>query len=310
MLTTRQHTLIRAQERNWAEVQQDRSQKCLIQKLSGLEIPALVLGAIPLVISALEHYEEIIGPAKAFVRFHGELDRAIRELRNQHTLFEQCIELLLRPVTTDEELSEMIDNTKSNLWQDPAIKQQLRRNLGKAYPSYMATIDDIQKVMIGIAMKLDNVRGVEKLNRDGLQAIINQHAAAKVDGKLQRFEISRRVKFTMKKKKIKESLGELQRHIEILDKFQVKADKFTAAEVLYKSDGGLTFTLPVGSIRQNAKNLYKVLSKTWCRTHSSHSAGLLLEQRLIKKPNRGRPGWQQESPPCKLEHPRLQAHLA
>ena len=262
--------------------------------MSGLETPALVLGAIPLVIAALEHYEEIIGPAKAFVRFHGELDRAIRELRNQHTLFEQSIELLLRPITTDEELSEMVDNTKSNLWQDSAIEHQLRRNLGKAYPSYMATVDDIQKVMIGIAMKLDNVRGVENLNRDGLEAIIKQHAAAKVGGKLQKFEISRRVKFTMKKKKIKESLGELQRYIEILDKFQVKADKFTAAKVLYKSDGCLMFTLPVGSIRKNAKNLYEVLSKTWCTTHSSHSAGLLLEQRLIKMPNRGRPGWQHE----------------
>src|ERR1700743_3522710 len=131
--------------------------------MSGIEITGLVLGAIPLVISALEHYEDIIGPAKAFVKFQGELDRAIRELRNQHTLFEQSIEVLLRPITTDQELSEMIDNTQSKLWQDVTIEEELRSHLGKAYPSYMRTVNDIQKIMIGIATKLDNVHGVENL---------------------------------------------------------------------------------------------------------------------------------------------------
>jgi hypothetical protein len=54
------------------------------------------------------------------------------------------------------------------------------------------------------------------------------------------------------------------------------------------------FMLPVDIIRENAKKLYNVLSKTWCSTHSSHSAGLLLEQRLVKKPKRGGPGWQRK----------------
>ncbi|OCL00859.1 uncharacterized protein K441DRAFT_599828 [Cenococcum geophilum 1.58] len=265
--------------------------------MSGIEIAGLVLGAIPLVISALEHYEDLIDPAKVFVKFQGELGRAIRELRNQHTLFEQSMEVLLQPITTDRELSEMIDNTNSELWQDPAIEQELRSNLGKAYPSYMRTVNDIQKIMIGIAIKLDNFHGVENLNQDGLEAIISQHAAAKVDGKLQKFEISKRVKFTMKKKRIKESLEELQRCIEMLDKFQVKADKIAAADELYKSDGRFRVTLPVDTIRENAKKLYNVLSKTWCSTHSSHSAGLLLEQRLIKKPKRGGPGWQRKRLP-------------
>jgi hypothetical protein len=262
--------------------------------MSGIEIAGLMLGAIPLVIAALEHYEDLITPAKNFVNFQGELGRAIQELWNQYTFFEQSMEVLLRPVTTDQELSEMIDNTNSKLWQDPAIEQDLQRNLGKAYPSYMRTVNDIQKIMIGIAMKLRNVHGVENLSRIGLKAIISQHTAAKVDGKLQKFEISRRVKFTMKKKKIKESLKELQRCIEMLDKFQVKADKIAEADELYKSEGWFRVTLPTDTIRENAKKLYSVLSKTWCSTHSSHSAGLLLEQRLIKKLKRERLGWQRK----------------
>ncbi|KAF3195663.1 hypothetical protein TWF225_000059 [Orbilia oligospora] len=258
-------------------------------KMSGIEIAGLVLGAVPLVIAALEHYEDIIGPAKSFVKFKGELGRAIRELRNYHTLFEQSIEVLLRPVTTDQELNEMIDNTKSKLWEDPSIEKDLRENLGRAYTPYMETVNQIQKIMTGIASKLNNINGVENLAQGGLGAIISQHVAAKVDGKLQKFELSKRIKFTMKKKKIKESLEELGNSVGMLDKFQEKADKISEADELYNLGHGLVLTPNVDIIRGNAKKLYDVLSKTWCSTHSSHHAGLLLEQRLIRKPKRRGP---------------------
>lgn len=111
--------------------------------MSGIEIAGLVLGAIPLVIAALENYENIVRPYKAFVKFQGELSRAIRELRNQHILFEQSIEVLLRPITTERELADMIDNTGSKLWKDADIQHELETTLGKAYPSYMRTVDDI-----------------------------------------------------------------------------------------------------------------------------------------------------------------------
>ncbi|KAK6331780.1 hypothetical protein TWF718_002321 [Orbilia javanica] len=258
--------------------------------MSGIEIAGLVLGAIPLVISALEHYEDIIGPTKAFFKFQGELDHAIRELRVQYTLFEQSMEVLLRPITTDHQLNDMIDNSNSNLWQDPDIEEELRKNLGRAYPSYMSTVDRIQSIMTRIALKFDNINGTENLTRDGLKAIISQHGAAKVGGRLQKFEISRRVKFTMKKKKIKESVEELQKCVDTLDKFQAKADKIAAVDERYNIENEFVLTLHVDVIRENAKKLYDVLSKTWCSTHPSHSAGLLLEQRLIRKPRRGGPG--------------------
>ncbi|KAF2233970.1 hypothetical protein EV356DRAFT_533270 [Viridothelium virens] len=133
---------------------------------------------------------------------------------------------------------------------------------------------------------LENMRGVENLTRDRLEAIISQHAAAKVDGKLQKLEVSGRVKFTMKKRKIKESLEELGRYIDMLDKFQVKADKIAVVDELYTPEGTTGSTLPIDTIRNNAKKLYNTLTKTWCSKHSSHAAGLLLEQRLIQKPKK------------------------
>lgn len=54
----------------------------------------------------------------------------------------------------------------------------------------MRLVDDIQAIMVEIATKLDNVHGVQNLNRDGLEASISQHAAAKVNDRLQMFELS------------------------------------------------------------------------------------------------------------------------
>lgn len=91
----------------------------------------------------------------------------------------------------------------------------------------------------------------------------------------------------MKRKKIKESLCELERLIAMLGKLQGNACKIDAAKDLYKASSNLDFTLPVDLIREKAKTVFTVLSNTWCSTHASHSAGLLLEQRLVKKPKRG-----------------------
>jgi len=48
--------------------------------MSGIEIAGLVLGAIPLVISALEHYENSLDPTIAFIRWNRELSTAIQKL--------------------------------------------------------------------------------------------------------------------------------------------------------------------------------------------------------------------------------------
>ena len=48
--------------------------------MSGIEIAGLVLGAIPLVISALEHYENALDSTIAFIRWNRELSTAIQKL--------------------------------------------------------------------------------------------------------------------------------------------------------------------------------------------------------------------------------------
>jgi hypothetical protein len=98
----------------------------------------------------------------------------------------------------------------------------------------------------------------------------------------------------MKRKKIKESLEELRSRIETLDKFHVKAEKIATFNEPYWSNSRISFALPIDTIRSNAKRLHDVLAKTWCSNYSSHLAGLLLEQRLVKSPKRRGANWQRK----------------
>lgn len=251
--------------------------------MSGVEVAGLVLGAIPLVISALENYENVLDPTIAFMKYRGELYRARRELGNHHASFEQTMELLLKPITEPEELSDMIENTDSPHWTDPDIDQELQNKLGKAYKAYLRKTQDIQAIIIELAACL-NIAGTSKVSQDGLEALISAHPPAKQQGKLHTFEFGERVRFTMKRQKIKKNLDELRSSIEMLDQYYSKAERL---EEPYKLTARPKFASPLSVISKNAARLYNVLSKSWCSAHHSHSAGLLLEQRLVKKRPRG-----------------------
>ena len=48
--------------------------------MSGVEIAGLLLGAIPIVIAALEFYQVALDPTIAFIRWNRELSMAIQNL--------------------------------------------------------------------------------------------------------------------------------------------------------------------------------------------------------------------------------------
>lgn len=109
--------------------------------------------------------------------------------------------------------------------------------------------------------------------------IVLANPPSKKHGKLE-FQFSKRVKFTMKKKKVKRLIVELDICNRRLDTYANKAEKL---EEPYKAEKKSKFALPLRLIEENATRLYDVLARTWCPAHSSHHAGLLLEQRLVKK---------------------------
>ncbi|KAB2576942.1 uncharacterized protein LTHEOB_279 [Lasiodiplodia theobromae] len=189
--------------------------------MSGVELAGLVLAVLPLVISALEDYNDGLDPVKAFVKWENYLPQYIRKLRNQHVHYEQTLRLLLAPITTEYELAEMIAEPHGDLWRDPTMAEKLRYKLDESYDAYHHTIKDIEKIMTTIAEKLDLERATS-ITRNDLEAMLLAHGQPKV---AQKFEFRKRVKFSMNKKKVKRLLEELDECNKELERFTEKSER-------------------------------------------------------------------------------------
>ncbi|KAF4553332.1 Hypothetical protein D9617_7g030590 [Elsinoe fawcettii] len=261
--------------------------------MSAVEVAGLILAAIPLVVSALEHYDDIMDSTTAFFRFQGELGRITRRLRNLLDSFEQSLLVLLTPITAVSDRRDMLDNTNSPIWQDAGIDRLLRDHLQGSYLSYMRTVKDIERVITAIADKIENIHGAQQLSRGGLKALVSHNVPAKVQGKTQDFDFSKALKFTMSKRKLVKLSEELMESIDFLDTFQHKADKIGAIDHLKTTSGRHSkLILHADAVRDNAEKLYSALSNTFCSSHTSHATGLLLELKFTKKSRRGDPEWQ------------------
>src|ERR1700761_7732914 len=122
--------------------------------MSGIEVAGLVLGALPLVIAGIESYNESLDPLKAFYRWERELPHFIHKLRQQHVHFEQTLRILFAPITTDTKLAQMIADP-IGAWKDEEVAENLRYKLDEAFRAYESTIEDMGKIMVKIASKLD-----------------------------------------------------------------------------------------------------------------------------------------------------------
>lgn len=131
--------------------------------MSGIELAGLILGAIPLVIAALENYEDGLGKVKAFWKWEDQLSDAIRKLWYQYTSYELTIRVLLASITDDVELEAMLGDPSSKLWADPTIESRLRERLTTAYKPYLYTVADIESAISQIAVSLNLERSNEVL---------------------------------------------------------------------------------------------------------------------------------------------------
>lgn len=108
-------------------------------------------------VPGIESYNEGLDPIKSFMRWERELPQFIRKLRNQHVHYAQSIRILLEPITSEAELSEMLADPGSSkqLWKSKDMTEKLQDRLQESYQAYQSTITDIERITKLIASKLD-----------------------------------------------------------------------------------------------------------------------------------------------------------
>lgn len=131
---------------------------------TGIETAGLILAAFPLVISALEYYENGFQVVREWIRFKGEFAAFLNALIRQRIFFRQNIEELLGPIVASEyEMSVLLDNPGGEAWADKILNARLRQRLPGTYEydSYAITVsyllETLRKLMAKLKIAEDRV---------------------------------------------------------------------------------------------------------------------------------------------------------
>ena len=122
---------------------------------SGIEIAGLVLGSIPLLVSALEHYAEGVETIERWWRYQRELAAIKRMLKAEQVVFQGTCERLLTGLVTASELDDLLDNAGGEGWKDKELDRGLQRRLGRAYASYTECVENMASVIKELKEKLE-----------------------------------------------------------------------------------------------------------------------------------------------------------
>src|SRR5438477_525694 len=116
--------------------------------MSGFEVAGAVLGSLPLIISALEHYSDGVR-LKIWRTIRAQLMwlqvSAIKNMQKYEAVFEylhasfvtslaiyrnSCEELLSPLALPDSKLYDLLEKTDGGSWEDPELNTSLRNRLG------------------------------------------------------------------------------------------------------------------------------------------------------------------------------------
>ncbi|RYC62558.1 hypothetical protein CHU98_g3645 [Xylaria longipes] len=169
--------------------------------MSGFGIAGIVLGAIPLVISALENYKTGQSTLAALVKYQGQLDKLLYQLKVQQTEFYFDILELLRSA----EIEEVDDRVNISLEDCLSILQnnknegQLQEYLGIHHSAFFDILRRYEQCLKKIAKKLKHAQ------KDDLAALLV--ANPPIDG---HFKFQERISFSIERGALNALIGDLR----------------------------------------------------------------------------------------------------
>jgi hypothetical protein len=122
--------------------------------MSGLEVAGVVLGALPLVISALEHYVDGIQTAKRYFRYKSELRSLILQINTERGMFINTLEQLLGGIVRIEHMAGFLSSPGGEAWKDASVDARLRDRLRGAYQVYLDNVTGMERSMTVMMEKL------------------------------------------------------------------------------------------------------------------------------------------------------------
>jgi uncharacterized protein YhdP len=123
--------------------------------MSGVEIISLILGGLPLVISAAEDYRRGFEPFLKWHRYKREFRNFINSVDLEKQMFDGLLRRLLEfsDLTVEEKQTLLVGND-AKAWREEKTIEALRVRLGDSYPSCMYILQKMEEDMLDLQTML------------------------------------------------------------------------------------------------------------------------------------------------------------
>ncbi|KAF4961795.1 hypothetical protein FSARC_10091 [Fusarium sarcochroum] len=252
--------------------------------MSGLEIAGVVLGAIPLVVSALEHYQAGKGIAASVIKWRGLLDTLISRLKKQRILFYLEILDLLRESGVPEAVNQpyLPEEECLRVLRDAKTGHELQNYLGNLYGMFLDILKRYETCLKEVASKLRHIQRLPNASKDDLKALL---AANPPNGT--GFNFKGRLSFTIERRALRELLQELNEErlsLKTIIKGARTRQEFSAREPSLEAKR-LAFVF--SQVQEGARSLFAAMCHgCTCSCMASHTVLMQLKNRLPQERER------------------------
>ncbi|KAJ5739887.1 hypothetical protein N7533_012671 [Penicillium manginii] len=255
--------------------------------MSGFEIVGVVLGAIPLIISAIDCYKTTSQKIKFMTKKELLLDRLIQSLEEQKFLLDNEIRLALQGTHLDEEeIIALIARQGLNPFQDPEIADSLKDHLGDAFPLYKKAVSRCEDNLKAI---IANISGLSSASQVSIS--ISLMKPLESNGEISpilyaqkrnsdKFEFTKRIKFSIRKEDLQKQIAELNDCNEALSRLRIRSAEVKSFAAQPMSRTIAKFASVLNGVQNYAQRLYSAISSGCTdECHLEHETRLFLQTR-------------------------------
>lgn len=115
--------------------------------MSGFEVVGVVLGALPLIITAVDQYRVSKRLFHVFRYKEPYIDRLIQSLKEQKFFIESDLHMTLKETFVDQEFVQ----TTSVIFDNPQVAEAVEEYLGDGYQHYIVALSRCEQILADIA---------------------------------------------------------------------------------------------------------------------------------------------------------------
>ncbi|PYH89887.1 hypothetical protein BO71DRAFT_434388 [Aspergillus ellipticus CBS 707.79] len=241
--------------------------------MSGFDVVGVVLGAIPLIVAAIDSYKKTSQRFKYFKYKEPLIVDLIQSLEDQRFFIESDLYLSLKATRLEEdELDDLIRQTSPDLFCDPEIAHDIEQCLGSGYVRYQRAVLRCQEVLTEIA---SHIEGLASDSQGNLPRLIDAHRSK--DGT---YEFTKKIKFSLQKDDLEKQIRNLNDATSTLRRIREMSTERMEVTLQTTSQPIAKFTSAIRSVQQHARRLYSAIAAGYIGgCHPVHETRLFLSSR-------------------------------